>query len=259
MATNTGTNRAQHPHREGLLRRHQGARARRQGAPEELDDGSNAFDASDDDMQHISENYADDPTYKKLRSFLMAQGDGDLKALMGLTWICRGDCGAQAWGEVLAQVRDVREQHRVDYLLGSPLLGAYLEEALAQFGLSCAALEIGRLQQAAARQRRTSKLPPRSVGSSARHDPDVRGDPTARMQHDRIPGLQALDHLRMQAVAMADRHRACSRMPAPPHAGLPPRSLPGRRRRPRSAASGRPPEPIRHRSRRPWSRPPRRP
>ena len=39
-------------------------------APEELDEGSNA---TDDREQPIPEDYADDPTYEELRSFLAAQ------------------------------------------------------------------------------------------------------------------------------------------------------------------------------------------
>lgn len=111
-------------------------------APEELDDGSNP---TDDGMQRILEDYADDPTYAELRSFLAAQNDDDLKQLVALTWIGRGDYGAEDWDEVLSEVRDVRERHTVDYLLGTPLLADYLEEALSQFGLSCEEFELGRL------------------------------------------------------------------------------------------------------------------
>jgi hypothetical protein len=111
-------------------------------APEDLDDGSNA---ADDGMQRILEDYADDPTYEELHSFLSAQSDDELRELLALTWIGRGDFGGDDWDEVLSQVRDVREQHTVDYLLGTPLLADYLEEGLAQFGLSCEAFEIGRL------------------------------------------------------------------------------------------------------------------
>jgi hypothetical protein len=111
-------------------------------APEELDDGSIP---TDDDMQRILEDYADDPTYEELRSFLAAQSDDDLKELVALTWIGRGDYGADDWDEVLSEVPDVRERHTVDYLIGTPLLADYLEEGLSQFGLSCDEFELGRL------------------------------------------------------------------------------------------------------------------
>ena len=98
-------------------------------APEDLDDGSS--------MERILEDHADDPTLFELHSFLSAQSDDVLGELLALVWIGRGDFSAEEWPEVLRQVRDVREQHTVDYLIGTPLLGDYLEEGLAAFGLSC--------------------------------------------------------------------------------------------------------------------------
>lgn len=111
-------------------------------APEDLDEGSNA---TDDAMQRILEDYADDPTYEELRSFLAAQSDDELRELLALTWIGRGDYDADDWDEVLGEVGDPRGKHTVDYLLGTPLLADYLEEALSQFGLSCEDVELDRL------------------------------------------------------------------------------------------------------------------
>jgi hypothetical protein len=105
-------------------------------APEELDD---------DGMGRILEDYADDPTLEELKSFLEAQSDDEVSELLALTWIGRGDYTVEEWQEVLSQVRDVRERHTVDYLLGTPLLPDYLEEGLAQCGHSCEDYEIGRM------------------------------------------------------------------------------------------------------------------
>ena len=111
-------------------------------APEELDDASNP---TDDGMRRILEDYADDPTYEELKSFLAAQSDDELKELIALTWIGRGDYDADDWEDVLSEVQDVREKHTIDYLLGTPLLADYLEEALSQFGLSCDDVELDHL------------------------------------------------------------------------------------------------------------------
>jgi hypothetical protein len=111
-------------------------------APEDLDDASNP---TDDGMHRILEDYADDPTYEELKSFLAAQSDDELKELVALTWIGRGDYDADDWEDVLGEVQDVREKHTIDYLLGTPLLADYLEEALSQFGLSCDDVELDRL------------------------------------------------------------------------------------------------------------------
>lgn len=107
-------------------------------APEELDDGSNA---SDDAMQRILEDYADDATFEELQAFLLAQNDGEIGDLVALMWLGRGDFEVADWAAERRRVRDVREQRTVAYLLGQPLLADYLEEGLAAFGLSCAELD----------------------------------------------------------------------------------------------------------------------
>jgi hypothetical protein len=99
-------------------------------APEGLaDDG--------DDMERILEDYADDATYQELKAFLDAQSDDVLRELLALTWIGRGDYTVDEWQKVLGDIKDVRDQHTAEYLLGTPLLADYLEEGLSQFGHSC--------------------------------------------------------------------------------------------------------------------------
>lgn len=99
-------------------------------APEELaDDG--------DDMERILEDYADDATSEELKAFLDAQSDDVLRELLALTWIGRGDYTASEWQSAMGEIKDVRDQHTSDYLMGTPLLADYLEEGLSQFGLTC--------------------------------------------------------------------------------------------------------------------------
>ena len=105
-------------------------------APEEL---------YDEGMGRILDDYSDDPTFEELKSFLEAQSDDELAELLALTWIGRGDYTVEEWREVLSQIRDVRDRHTVDYLLGTPLLPDYLEESLAQFGHTCEDYETGRM------------------------------------------------------------------------------------------------------------------
>ena len=99
-------------------------------APEELaDDG--------DDMERILEDYVDDATYQELKAFLDTQSDDVLREMLALTWIGRGDYTVDEWQDVMGDIKDVRDQHTADYLLGTPLLADYLEEGLSQFGHSC--------------------------------------------------------------------------------------------------------------------------
>lgn len=109
-------------------------------APEWLDDGSNP---SDDGMMRILEDYADDPTLAELRSYLKALDDDELEDLVALAWLGRGDYTIDEWEDLISEVRDVRaSQNTVRYLTGIPLLGDYLEDGLAEFGLSCTEFEI---------------------------------------------------------------------------------------------------------------------
>lgn len=109
-------------------------------APEWLDDGSNP---ADDGMVRILEDYADDPTLAELRSYLKTLDDDELEDLVALTWLGRGDYTIDEWEDLISEVRDVRaSQNTVRYLIRIPLLGDYLEDGLAEFGLSCTDFEI---------------------------------------------------------------------------------------------------------------------
>jgi Protein of unknown function (DUF3775) len=111
-------------------------------APEWLDDGSNP---TDDQMGQILEDYADDATLDELRSYLQALNDDELEDLLALTWLGRGDYTVNDWEDLMSEVRDVRDHRTVDYLIGTPLLADYLENGLAEFGLSCTEFEVGRM------------------------------------------------------------------------------------------------------------------
>ena len=111
-------------------------------APEWMDDGSNP---SDDQMAQILEDYADDPTFDELKSYLESLNDEELEEILALTWLGRGDYALVDWEDLMSEVQDVRDQRTVDYLIGTPLLADYLENGLSEFGLSCTAFELGRI------------------------------------------------------------------------------------------------------------------
>jgi hypothetical protein len=112
-------------------------------APEWLDDGSNP---TDDGMARILEDYADDPTFEELRSYLRGLNDDELEDLVALTWLGRGDYTIEEWDDLMSEVRDARaSQNTVRYLIGTPLLADFLEDALAEFGLSCEDFELDRM------------------------------------------------------------------------------------------------------------------
>ncbi len=64
--------------------------------------------------------------------------------LVALTWIGRGDFTVDEWSEVVRTARQRRTNPTADYLLGTPMLGDYLEEGLTQLGLTVEDLEPAR-------------------------------------------------------------------------------------------------------------------
>jgi Protein of unknown function (DUF3775) len=65
--------------------------------------------------------------------------------LLALTWLGRGDCGQEEWHDALRDAGEIHDQKETSYLVATPLLGDYLEEALSQLGYSIEDYEIGRL------------------------------------------------------------------------------------------------------------------
>lgn len=110
--------------------------------PDDPDSGSNA---ADDGSVDILEDFVDDPTYQELRAALEALNEDERAELLALTFIGRGDFTSEEWADALAEARDVVDNQFIDYLLGSPMLGDYLEEGFTALGFSCEDVEIGRL------------------------------------------------------------------------------------------------------------------
>ena len=65
--------------------------------------------------------------------------------LVALTWLGRDDYSASDWTEVRAEAPRAHNNRTASYLLGTPLLGDFLEEGLSMLGYSCAEFEMGHL------------------------------------------------------------------------------------------------------------------
>jgi hypothetical protein len=104
--------------------------------PSELNDGADPID--DDFVEALEDSPASDATEEELRRALEALNGAELADVVALMWLGREATPAESWEEVLQQVGEARIDHPVDYLMGTPLLGDYLEEGLAQMGRSCA-------------------------------------------------------------------------------------------------------------------------
>jgi hypothetical protein len=108
--------------------------------PTDPDSGSNP---SDDREVDVLEEESDDPVEQELVSALEALNVDEQLDLIALMWLGRGDFSSFA--EARKEASDMREKHIPSYLVGTPKLGDYIEEGLAQLGISLEDFEKNRL------------------------------------------------------------------------------------------------------------------
>jgi len=106
-------------------------------------DAQDGSDAADDDEREILLDTPDNPTAQELRDALDGLNIDEREELLALLWLGRGDYDAQSWREALRPARDTGTATETDYLLGTPLLGDYLEEGVEALGLSLEDFERG--------------------------------------------------------------------------------------------------------------------
>ena len=108
----------------------------------EPDPGSNA---SDEAMDTVLEDYADDPVFDELKSTIDDLNVDEQSELVALMWVGRGTYDAADWADALAEARRDHTDHTAEYLLGEPQLCDHLEEGLSALGYSCEDFEMGRM------------------------------------------------------------------------------------------------------------------
>ena len=108
--------------------------------PTDPDSGSNP---ADDREVDVLEEQADDPVEQELEAALVALNIDEQLDLIALMWLGRGDF--PTFAEARQEASDMRDKHIPSYLIGTPKLGDYLEEGLAQLGISLEDFEKNRL------------------------------------------------------------------------------------------------------------------
>jgi uncharacterized protein DUF3775 len=108
----------------------------------EPDPGSNPTDDKD---AAVLEDHEDDPLVEELTSLIDSLSEDEQIDLVALTWLGRDEDEAGNWPSVREEAARAHNQRTSSYLLGMPMLGDFLEEALSMLGYSCEEFEIGRL------------------------------------------------------------------------------------------------------------------
>jgi len=104
------------------------------------DSGSNP---ADDREVDVLEEGADNPVQQELEEALDALNVDEQLDLIALTWLGRGEYSSFA--EAREEASDMRDKHIPEYRIGTPKLGDFLEEGLAQLGYSLEDFERDRL------------------------------------------------------------------------------------------------------------------
>ncbi|WDZ81541.1 DUF3775 domain-containing protein (plasmid) [Ensifer adhaerens] len=120
-------------------------KAREFDAKDVVSDVDPASNATDDNMISVLEDRPDDPVESELESTISAMNEDEQIDLVALCWLGRGDDTVGDWERIRAEAADAHNEHTAAYLIGTPLLPDYLEEAMAAFGESCQEYEKGRL------------------------------------------------------------------------------------------------------------------
>jgi hypothetical protein len=113
------------------------ARAREFHAKEDVTIPEDPSNPSGDWAAQVLADHADDQTYQEVRRTIDDLEPDQQTNLIALMWIGRGDYDADEWESALDQARDLWTPRTADYLLATPLVADYLEEALVQMGYSC--------------------------------------------------------------------------------------------------------------------------
>jgi hypothetical protein len=113
------------------------AKAREFDVKDVVTDPGDSSNATDDGMLSVLEDHRDDPVVQEITAVIRSMSEDEQIDLVALTWLGRGDGGIEDWAELRAEAARAHNQRTAQYLLGMPLLPDFLDEAAAQFGISC--------------------------------------------------------------------------------------------------------------------------
>jgi len=120
-------------------------KAREFDAKDELTEPDPGSNPTDDMEISVLEEHADDPVVEELTSLINALSEDEQVDLVALMWLGRDDYAARDWSAVREEAARAHNDRTAEYLIGTPLVGDFLEEGLSKLGYSCQEFEINRL------------------------------------------------------------------------------------------------------------------
>jgi hypothetical protein len=99
--------------------------------PSEAEDGS---DMTDDLSVAVLEDTQDNPAREELSAALDDLNIDQLREVLALTWVGRGDFSAAEWPEAVAQAASFDDKRTPTYLMETPLLADLIETGLDELG-----------------------------------------------------------------------------------------------------------------------------
>jgi hypothetical protein len=104
------------------------------------DDASNPTDDEAGDTR-VLEDRPDNPAGEELKEAIDVLNDDQRDEIVALMWVGRGDYTGEDWQDALHAARERRNGREASYLMGTPLLGDYLEEGAISLGYNAEDLE----------------------------------------------------------------------------------------------------------------------
>jgi len=91
---------------------------------------------SDDDVVFGLEDHSKETDRSELATFIRGLNVDEQIDLVALMWLGRGDGDLDNWRDLRSEASRAHNNRTASYLIGTPMLADYLEEALSQFGKS---------------------------------------------------------------------------------------------------------------------------
>jgi hypothetical protein len=102
----------------------------------EADEPELMAEYADDDAAYGRKGIGKNTDRAELTSFLSGLNVDEQVDLVALTWLGRGDGDLDNWRDLRTQAEQAHNNRTASYLIETPMLADYLEEAMSQFGES---------------------------------------------------------------------------------------------------------------------------